>query len=185
MKILLLALTLILAACASDQVIQNKYYLLADNATETEAPPDLPLLVVTTELADYLNSNNLLYRSSETQVIYAKHNLWAQQLSQQLSYRVINHLAAKRIGYRPVTVNSALDLNATQQLYIYLQKFNGVYTGVAEIAGEWYLLDKQGQIVHHNFFHIDVPLQQDGYNALIHSLSEGVTQLSDSIVEKL
>lgn len=185
MKKWLLALSLLLAACAGDQAAQDRYYLLPDNPGKTEIPLSYPLLVVKIDLADYLNSNSLLYRTSQTEVVYAKHNLWAQSISQQLTRRIINDLYAKQTTYRPVELNSVLDFDRKHLLYIYLQKFNGAYTGAAEIAGEWFLLDKEGQAVRNGAFQIEVPLQQQGYDALLNSLSEGLGQLTDSIVGQL
>jgi uncharacterized lipoprotein YmbA len=181
----LLMLALLLAGCAGEQATEVRHYLLPDTPGEIQLPSSSPLLVVTTDLAEYLKSNSLLYRSSETQVVYAKHNLWAEDLEQQLTRRIVNDLYRKQSVYRPVVANPAIALDGKPQLYIHLQKFNGAYTGVAEIAGEWQLLDREGQIVRNDTFLIEVPLKEQGYSALIGALSEGVALLTVRLAGKI
>lgn len=185
MKKWLLILSFVLAGCASEQAMQSRHYLLPDNPAKPAAPQTSPILVVKTDLSEYLNHTGLVYRISEAEVVQAKHHLWAQGIVQQLTRRVINDLRAKQSSYWPVELNSALELDGKQQLHVRLQKFNGVFTGVAEIAGEWLLINQDGQIARNEYFQIEVPLKQEGYYSLIASLSEGLGKLTDLIAAQL
>ena len=177
--------SLLLVGCASEQAVQSRYYILPDNPGKPLAQLRSPILVVKTNLAEYLNNQGLVYRISETQVVLAKYSLWAQGLKQQLTQRIINDLYSKQSSYWPIEANSLIDLNGKKQLVVSLQKFNGVYTGVAEIAGEWLLIDGEGQLIRNESFQLEVPLQQDGYDSMISSLSEGIGQLTSLIADKL
>ena len=185
MKKWLLMLSLLMAGCASEQAVQSRQYLLPDHPTEAKALQTSPLLIVKTDLSDYLNQSGVIYRLSEAEVIQAKNNQWAEGIKQQLTQKIIKDLRAKQRIYWPVEFNSVLELDARKQLYVRLQKFNGVYTGVAEIAGEWLLVDQDGGILRNEYFQIEVPLKQEGYDSLIASLSEGVEQLTDLLAKQI
>ena len=185
MRKLLYALPLLLAGCASEQALQNHYYILPSDASNSEAQVIAPILVVKTNLAEYLNNQGLVYRTSATQIVHAKHSLWAQGIKQQLTQRVIKDLQIKQATYWPIEANSLIDLKGKKQLVVSLQKFNGVYTGVAEIAGEWLVISGDGRLVDNAPFQLEVPLQEAGYEAMISSLSEGVGKLTSLIAAQL
>ncbi|RJX73613.1 hypothetical protein DZ860_05105 [Vibrio sinensis] len=186
MKKWLVIALLALGGCSSANQ-SSQLYLLPDSQTLTEqAPKGLPTLVVRpVEFATYLNDSSLVYRTSETQLIQAKQNLWAQSLSKQVTLRVIEQLRAKQHQYWPVMMNPALSQAQQPKLQIQIDRFNGVYTGNAEISGEWMLIDKQGAIQKSASFALLVPLQDEGYPALVDALAKGVNQMTNQIVEQL
>lgn len=185
MKKWFIFLFIFFAGCSSEQTVQNRRYLLPEYPVKPIAQQTAPILVVKTELSEYLNNTGLVYRVSESEVIHAKRHQWAQGITQQLTQRVINDLRAKQRIYWPIELNSDLELDEQQQLHVYVQKFNGVYTGVAEVGGEWLLIDKKGHIVRNEYFFIEIPLKNDGYHSLISSLSEGLSQLTDQMATQL
>jgi hypothetical protein len=185
MKKGLLLLLILVAGCSSKTSIQHRQYMLPTLSVAPVAKQTAPILLVKTELADYLGQRGLVYRTSQAEVIYAKHHQWVQDISQQLTYRIINDLRAKQTHYWPVGVNSSLDLDKKTQLHIRLFRFNGVFTGVAEIAGEWLLVDEEGKIKRDEPFSFEVPLAQEGYEALIAALSDGLSHLTNEIAAQL
>lgn len=185
MKKAIILLLILLAGCSSETMKQRRQYMLPTVSVLPVAKETAPILLVKTELADYLSHTGLVYRISQAEVVYAKHHQWVEDISQQLTYRIINDLRAKQTQYWPVGLNSSLDLGKKQQLHLRLLRFNGVFTGVAELAGEWLLIDKEGRIKRSELFALEVPLDQDGYNALIAALSKGLNNLTDKIAAQL
>lgn len=185
MKTWLCVFSFMLVGCASQQVAQNRYYIFPVNEPVRAVQSNAVKLLVRAELSEYLNNKGLVYRTSEIQVIQANHSLWAQSIKQQVTQRIINDLQTKQDSYWPIQANSLVNMAGSQQLVVSLQRFNGVYTGVAEIAGKWLLLDQGGNILRDQPFHIEVPLGQDGYDAMISALSQGMDQLAEQITERL
>ncbi|WP_254784583.1 ABC-type transport auxiliary lipoprotein family protein, partial [Vibrio cholerae] len=60
-----------------------------------------------------------------------------------------------------------------------------VYTGNAEVAGNWELLNPKGESMLNQEFSFQVPLKDTGYPALVEALSAGVDQLSTQIETQL
>ncbi|BCK20830.1 membrane integrity-associated transporter subunit PqiC [Vibrio cholerae] len=185
---LLMMLTTLLVGCAGTPQPKVSFYLLPNNPelSELTQPKTLPLLVVQpVELAAYLDTQGIVYRQSETQVIQARQNQWAQRLSPQLTQRITNDLRRKQSRYWPAPLNTSSIQQEHWKLQVRLQRFNGVYTGNAEVAGNWELLNPKGESMLNQEFSFQVPLKDTGYPALVEALSAGVDQLSTQIETQL
>ncbi|MBE5159988.1 membrane integrity-associated transporter subunit PqiC [Vibrio parahaemolyticus] len=187
-KWLLVILTTVLIGCGASPQPNVIFYLLPNNSelSKLSKPESAPLLIIQpVELAAYLDTQGIVYRQSETQVVQAKQNQWAQRLEPQLTQRLINDLRHKQSSYWPVSLTTSLSQQEHWKLNVRLQRFNGAYTGNAEIAGNWELRDPKGDAVVNREFSFYVPLQDIGYSALIEALSSGVDQLSNQIQNEL
>ncbi|EJF1124709.1 membrane integrity-associated transporter subunit PqiC [Vibrio cholerae] len=185
---LLMMLTTLLVGCAGTPQPKVSFYLLPNTPelSELTQPKTLPLLVVQpVELAAYLDTQGIVYRQSETQVIQARQNQWAQRLSPQLTQRITNDLRRKQSRYWPAPLNTSSIQQEHWKLQVRLQRFNGVYTGNAEVAGNWELLNPKGESMLNQEFSFQVPLKDTGYPALVEALSAGVDQLSTQIETQL
>ncbi|EHI05258.1 hypothetical protein VCHC41A1_1855 [Vibrio cholerae HC-41A1] len=181
-------LTTLLVGCGGTPQPKVSFYLLPNNPELSEhiQPKTLPLLVVQpVELAAYLDTQGIVYRQSETQVIQARQNQWAQRLSPQLTQRITNDLRRKQSRYWPAPLNASSIQQEHWKLQVRLQRFNGVYTGNAEVAGNWELLNPKGESMLNQEFSFQVPLKDTGYPALVEALSAGVDQLSTQIETQL
>jgi len=176
-----------LAGCSSTEQSTQLYLLpQAETAQNEVAQPSKPLLVVRNiDIADYLNESSLVYRTSDTQVVKAKYNRWAESLSEQLNQRIVNDLRHKQTKYWPVKMSSVVKQTEQAKLQLNLQRFNGSYTGNAELSGVWSMIDGQGQVVYSQPFNLTVPLQEEGYASLVEALSQGVDQLTTKIADTL
>ncbi|WP_413701761.1 membrane integrity-associated transporter subunit PqiC [Psychromonas sp. KJ10-10] len=184
MKKWLCIFTLFLTAYSSNIALKDSLFLLPVKQITPIASESAPILVLKTDLADYLNQVGLVYRVSETQVIQAQQNRWADKISDQISQHLINDLRTKQIVYWPVQLDSALALNNQTQLLVRFSKFNGEYTGTAELSGEWLLIDEQGKLINREYFQINKPLKTEGYEQLVFSLSEGLEELASTIARQ-
>ncbi|NRD73415.1 membrane integrity-associated transporter subunit PqiC [Shewanella sp. VB17] len=185
MKKYLFFVIVFMIGCSSGSHESQRYLLLAP-LTKSIVSQDAPhIIVAPVKLAKYLEQSGLVYRTSPMQVELAKYNLWAQDISAQLTQRLILGLRAKQADYWPVQLSSIVDLNSQPLLEVQLQKFNGSYEGNAEVAGEWIMVDKQREISMIHSFNLSVPLKEEGYPALVDALSKGVEQLTDEIAKEL
>lgn len=185
MRKLLCVMSLALVGCASEQAIQDHYYILPDNGVTNATVLDAPMLIIKTDLSEYLNNKGIVYRTSDTQILEAKHSLWAEGIQDQITQRIVSDLQSKQRHYWPIEAHTMVDLNNQKQLLISLQRFNGVYTGNAELMGEWMLIDGQGKVLANKHFERQVALKEEGYNALINALSTGLDQLTTDLANQL
>ncbi|WP_322803889.1 ABC-type transport auxiliary lipoprotein family protein [Vibrio alfacsensis] len=189
MKRGLLLISALLAGCSSAPENSNALYVLPEASSVTindSVIAQRPQLVVRpVVLASYLADSGIVYRTSETQIIQAKHNQWAHSISEQITQRVINELRGKQSQYWPVEVNNLLDQTSENKLQLTLSKFNGSYDGNAEIEGEWLLIDANGKAKSSAPIKISMPLQDEGYDALVDALSIGLNNLTDQIATQL
>ena len=82
-------------------------------------------------------------------------------------------------------MNNLLDQSDESKLQLSLSKFNGSYEGNAEIEGEWLLVDANGKVKTSAPVKISMPLQDEGYDALVDALSVGLNNLTDQIAAQL
>ncbi|MGR5235767.1 PqiC family protein [Vibrio alfacsensis] len=189
MKRGLLLISALLAGCSSAPEQTGALYLLPEASASMAASRTMaerPLLVVRpVALASYLNDSGIVYRTSETQVVQAKHHQWAYSISEQITQRMIAELRDKQSQYWPVEVNNLLDQSGKNKLQLTLSKFNGSYDGNAEIEGEWLLIGADGKAKSSAPIKISMPLQNEGYDALVDALSIGLNNLTDQIAAQL
>ncbi|MGR4991571.1 PqiC family protein [Vibrio rotiferianus] len=189
MKCRILLLSALLAGCSSAPQNTDALYVLPEFGTTTvnnTIAVERPQLIVRpVELASYLADSGIVYRISETQVVQAKHNQWAHSISEQITSRVINELRTKQAQYWPVEVNNLLDQSNESKLQLSLSKFNGSFKGNVEIEGEWLIIGADGKVKNSAPVKITTPLQDEGYDALVDALSEGLSNLTDQIAAKL
>lgn len=187
-KWILLTLVIALFGCSSTPEPKVNLYLMPSSSASTPLtqPKGLPSLVVEPlQLAAYLDTQAIVYRQSETQVILAKENLWAQRLAPQLTERITKDLRHKQATYWPTAWNATAVQQQHWKLQLRLQRFNGVYNGNAEVAGNWELVNPKGKSVFNQEFYFEIPLQEEGYPALIEALSLGMNELADLISQRL
>ena len=189
MKRELLLISALLAGCSSAPENSGALYVLpeANSPKVSDAMIALrsQLVVRPVELAGYLTDSGIVYRTSETKIVQAKHYRWAHNISEQITQRVIDELRSKQSQYWPVEVNNLLDQSGGNKLQLSLSKFNGSYQGNAEIEGEWLIIDANGKVKNSAPIKIKMPLQDDGYDALVDALSVGLNNLTDQIAAQL
>ncbi|PSW06674.1 PqiC family protein [Photobacterium lipolyticum] len=184
----LLLSALALTGCSSQpDVVSNTYLLPASGqAAMAQAGTHQPLLVVRpVEMAEHLAGTGLVYQVSETEIVQAQQNLWAESIGEQLTRRINEDLRLKQTTYWPTELTPALATTGLPRLQVKISQFNGHFTGVAKVSGEWLILDGKGELQGVFPFKFQVPLEQEGYDAQVKALSEGVSRLTTQIAQRL
>lgn len=167
---LILCSGLLLNACSSAPATQ--YYQLPDSAYQLPIK-NTPSVGVRIQLAEALQSNSLLYQTDRYTLNFARNNLWASSLSESLTNALSNKL--NRLGslkYLP-----ANQLGQTH-LTIYIDRFQGSYTGNTEISG--YAKWQDGKQVP---FNVQTAQYGDGYSAMLESLDKGLDGIAQQIAQ--
>ena len=188
MKKWLLLLVVVCTGCSSQpDAVSNTYLLSAsEHGAVVQFGTNQPLLVVRpVEMAEHLAATGLVYQISDTAVVQARQNLWAESISEQLTRKIHDDLRGKQSTYWPTELTPALSTAGLPRLQVKFNQFNGHFSGMAKISGEWLLFDGKGKLQGVESFLFQVPLEKDGYDAQVKALSEGVSRLTSQIAQKL
>lgn len=164
----LMLLTAILSGCSTTPARQ--LFLLPDSAfimPERQATP----LGIEIKLAEPIRPQNMLYQNAPNRIELTRNHLWATPLDQAIAATLSNHLNRLQSHYNvaPSTRLSPTD----PRLTIYIETFQGSYTGQTHISG--YGRYPNGSI---RRFDIHTPQQGDGYTAMIESFHQGLEQVA-------
>ncbi|OAN11080.1 hypothetical protein A3K86_19090 [Photobacterium jeanii] len=184
-----MALSTLVGCSSQPQDLRATYILpIASNTVAAVMPQRVnqPLLVVRpVEMAAHLSGMGLVYQTSDTEVIQAQHNTWADSIAQQLTQRITTDLRGKQTKYWPSELTPALSSAGLAKLQVKFTQFNGHYSGDAVLSGEYLLIDASGKLQGVYPFSLRVPLSQDGYDAQVSALSKGVDQLTTQIAQRV
>ncbi|KLV07945.1 membrane integrity-associated transporter subunit PqiC [Photobacterium ganghwense] len=182
-------LALLLAGCSSSEPTTSKTYLLPTTETNLAtsfANKHQPVVVVRpVQVAEHLSGTGLVYQTSETEVVQARQNLWAESLSKQLTRIITQELRQKQSRYWFDELSPVVSNANVPKLQVKFDRFNGHFTGLAQLSGQWILTDAEGRAVSRQPFSIQVPLESGGYDAQVLALSEGVSRLTTQISQSI
>lgn len=180
---IVIAATLLLAACSSN-VEETNYYQLPTpqqaSALHQSGMASRMLWVEQVSVPDYLAGNGVVYQTSEVKYAIGTQNLWASPLDQQLRTTLVTNLGQQLPGW--VVASTPLG-NEQDTLNVTVTGFHGRYDGRVIVSGEW-LLNHQGQLIKRPF-HIEMTQQQDGYDAMVKVLGEAWSREASDIAREL
>lgn len=182
-----LGLVLALAGCATGSGEGPALYML-DHSTPTRvaSPTDEHpvMLVEPVDVAPFLDSSGIVYQTAAHRVVLANDNRWASPLSTQLTDGLYAGLATDLDGLSVQRAGRA-DPDAALHLRTRVDEFMGHYDGSAHISGQWTLTDAKDRQVGQERFERRIPLSEDGYEALVASLSRGWRQSAQAIAARI
>lgn len=164
----------LMAGCATTQDSGPSLFVLDSGPTPATAAPVAgrpTLMVAPVATASYLDQGGIVYQTAPHRIVVANDNRWASSLSGQLTDTLYNVLSRR---LRDVDVRRATsDQAGLYRLETRVERFYGSQDGSAHISGQWQLIDPKGDILASDNFDQAVALDEDGYPALVSSLSEG------------
>ncbi|WP_318498135.1 PqiC family protein [Photobacterium leiognathi] len=185
--LLIAAVALVGTGCSSTEPVMTTYMLpMSTTANTAHNVSNKSLLIVRpVEVAAHLAGTGLVYQTSPTEIVEAQQNLWGEALGKQLTRRITQDLRQKQTKFWPTQLTPTLSTAGVPRLQIRINQFNGVYTGVAEVAGEWLLINGNGDLQTVHPFTFRVPLAKDGYPAQVEALSKGVDELTTQLAQSI
>lgn len=186
--LLLLSLVALLAGCAASPKPSKGLFLLQQPHVTNDSPvaadtatQEQPVLVLPEiELAPYLRQDGIIYQTGPNRIVVADNNRWAAPLATQTTAGL--HAALDR-GLAHVNVRRPGFVSKPDyRLFVYIERFQGRFDGLAVISGNWRLFTNQDELVGRGDFAQKIPLKQDGYAALVRALSRGWHTIKQNIV---
>ena len=183
MRRFLSLILLLLAGCAGGAT--PAYYALnlpADKAAAVAPVQGAARLVVSrVVLPEYLNEIGIAFQQDDVQVVTANQARWAEALDKQLTQALVLGLSDRLVGVQVIEgADARPDL---WRLSVEVTAFQGRYDGKAVVAGRWLL--QQGDKLYAQPFQRLIPLNEDGYPALVRSLRDGWQQEIASMASQL
>jgi len=186
-RLLLLCGALALTGCAGGGTAPSLFKLDSDYAAPTTSPTTAaPVLAVeTVTVAPYLDESGIVYQTAAHRVVIANNNRWASPLAVQLTDTLSMALQRRLTGVDIRRTGSRHGQAPAAQLIVHVDEFLGHYDGTAHIAGQWQLLDAAGKQIAGRGFRQRVILDDDGYAALVSSLSRGWRKQAEIMAPRL
>ena len=170
----------LISACSSSPEIHSYQLVESKSSQATPTNGQEFLYVEPVQMSPLISGLGLVYQTSETQVVQANNNIWAEDIAYQVRRRITLDLRGLQHNYWPQQLD-----REPMSLSIHLDKFQGMYTGDSVVSGQW-VLKKQGGVVKVQPFSIQVALSSEGgYQAQVEALSQGISLLSQQIAESL
>ncbi|GHC22327.1 lipoprotein [Kushneria pakistanensis] len=178
-----------LAGCAGQATEFHRYTLPVADQKPAEPGVSLPesaptVAVSSVRLADYLDGQGVVYQTSDIEVNEAQANLWADSLSAQLTRSLQRTLRDQLNDHRVLGETLAGD-RADTGVRVTLSQFQGRYDGMAVLAGQYQLRDAGGNLLAQQHFDIERALEDDGYPALVRTLSQGWESVGEQIAAEI
>jgi len=131
-------------------------------------------------LPDALANTGIAFQTSEVEYRLTEQNLWASPLDQQLQLTLINNLSNLMPNW--LVTNSSLK-GDNDSLAITVTAFQGRWDGHALVKGYW-VYQHQDEAVRRSFEQI-VPLNDNGYPALVKALSQAWYQEAEQLASQI
>ena len=178
-----LLVCLLVSACASSVTPPARYMLASQQPTSAPAQPEGTLRLSSPRLAHYLDVDGIVMQLDDITLNAAREHQWAEGLGRQLERglraRLSHALPALRIVRAEGSQPNALTLR------IDVDQFQGRFDGLAIASGQWQLVNAEGELLVMENFYAEVPLEEDGYPALVRALSSSWDQAADLIADDI
>ncbi|GAB3680898.1 PqiC family protein [Salinisphaera aquimarina] len=176
---------LLLTGCAGSGGAPSMFLLDTSAPAVRASHVAAPVLIIDrVTVAPYLDDSGIVYQTEPHRVVMANNNRWASPLATQLTdglYSALDGSVNNAHIQRPGSNAPASALHLVTRV----DQFMGHYDGYAHIAGQWQLVDASGTRLAGRHFEQRLPLQNDGYDALVESLSRGWRMTAESLVPPL
>jgi uncharacterized protein len=162
----------ILVGCSTSTPNKSYFQLTGDLPNPVSQKVNITnhfIWIESVDIASFLNKSGIVLQTDNITYETATQNLWASTLSQQLQERLSQDLTILLPNY---LVSSQSITTPALTIKLFIDGFHGSYTGDAIIKGRWVITDSKNNI-ETKPFERHVPLESNGYSALVKALSKG------------
>ena len=177
MKRALLALGLLLQACASGTPTTNEYLLRDATAPAPTRAGTAEVALNSVWVAPYLDRAGIVVETAPLQIVEARYERWAEPLGESLR-RLLQVEIARTAGV--VDTAAAGREGSELGVDVSVHEFHGDISGTARLIAEWTLQGRQGAARRFQFARSE-QTQGDGYPALVASQLSLARQLGAAI----
>ena len=178
-----------LAGCLGGASPPSRFYLLSPLPTPeagAAAATGLAIGVGPVAIPDYLNRGQIVTWAGENQLALAEFDRWAEPLQKNLSRVLVLNLSTllstDRVALHPWNRSTPMDY----QVIVDVGRFEAGTDGKASLLARWSIIDGiDREILRMRKSSFSEPIDADGYEATVASMSRVVGALSREIAEAI
>lgn len=181
------SLALVISGCATPSTGPSLFMLDSGHpaAGDTQRDTAATLVVQPVTLAPYLDQDGIVYQTAPYRVVVANDNRWAAPLAGELTDSLYVTLSQRLDDVELERAATDGSPSSAYRLRTRVDEFIGHFDGSAHIAGQWSLVGPHGTTRATQSFERRVPLDEDGYAALVASLARGWRQIGADMAPAL
>ena len=178
-----------LAACASSDTVEDRYYSLvlaagSGGAAATTDEPRARLIVGPIELPRYLSGRGLSMQVGPNRVETANHHFWAEPLDEAISKVLVRDIAERSGDYDVERESGRWNFDSDCRLRVEFDAFHPTHDSRVTVSGRYWLAHRSAGSVREDFS-LSGRLTADGYAHAVDVLRDTLADLADQISESL
>ncbi|TAA46037.1 hypothetical protein EXY25_11895 [Corallincola spongiicola] len=171
-----------LSGCSSSG--PTDYYLLSADAKSATVPaPDLALTVGPVYLADYLQRQGMVARSTAVNYQISDHDLWASQLDNDINIVLLKNLQTIT-GSSQLRPFGVIGVAPQPSLRIKIDRLDSDSQGIARLEGSWQLLSSDHKELRYETFALNTSAESTT-ESQVNAISQLISELSEAIAKAL
>ena len=184
MKAVIGLLLMFAVACASTPAAKTEYLLRYDVPISEDLPSGTPRIGLRRVLvAAYLNQPGLAVETAENEVRPAQSHLWAEPLGKGLTLFLRAAIASGLDEEVGMVTRSVPQWE--QSVDVFVEQLHGTMSGNAVLVANFQIASGAGSVPTEYRFSRSIPLESEGYAALVRAEKQLVAQLAAAIVAAL
>ncbi|MBP5980120.1 MAG: membrane integrity-associated transporter subunit PqiC [Halomonas sp.] len=179
----LLAMSLMLTACASSVTPPARYMLPSSQLANTPSNPQGTVQLSSPRLAHYLDVDGIIMQLDDITLNEAREHQWAESIGRQLSRSLRTRLSQELPLIRVVRDDSSQPEAISLRLEV--DQFQGRHDGLAIATGQWQLRSASNELLAMESFSAQTALDDDGYPALVRALGASWDDVARQIADQI
>ncbi len=182
-----IAILVALAGCFQAQPI-HQYTLTVDQPLPAPSRQDAPLImqVGPVKLASYLDQPRIIRRFGDTRIETAASRQWAGNLREMIGNKLVAELSVQCSPFPVLPFPAATVITRGKRIAVDILRFEGADNKDAVIEARWTLFNLEDKsMVSTQTSLVRIPCGDNTYDTLVTALSQGLTQLSQEIVQSI
>ncbi len=176
-----------LAGCFQAQPV-HQYTLTVDQPLPAPSRQDAPLIMLVgpVKLASHLDQPRIIRRFGDTRIEAAASRQWAGNLREMIGNKLVAELSVQCSPFPVLPFPAATVITRGKRVAVDILRFEGVDAKDAVIEARWTLFNLEDKsMVSTQTSLIRIPCDDNTYETLVTALSQGLTQLSQEVVQSI
>lgn len=183
-------MALAIVGCTSTTPTVQRYLLQEPELPVLSTQLETKIVLGAVQVSSFLASNGLVYQVEQNQVYQANYHRWAEPLQQQLGRQIRVGMQQQLPSATWLPLSGSAHLRSLDYRFdLQIDAFHLTNQGQVRVRGQWQLRDHEQSFIASDAFDIYQQLAEDGYPAMVATLSEAwhkaLQEIAESVQQKL
>ncbi|RUO26833.1 hypothetical protein CWE09_09120 [Aliidiomarina minuta] len=171
--LMIVAVALLIAGCSSTTPSVQRYLLQEPELPVMNSELETKIVLGAVQVSSFLAAGGLVYQLEQNQVHQANYHRWAESLQQQLGRQIRMGMQQQLPASTWLPLSGSAHLRSLDyRLDLQIDAFHLTEDGQVRVRGQWQLRDYEQSFIGSDAFDIRQSLAEDGYPAMVSTLSE-------------